>query len=78
MSNNFVNGWRQFLIKHQVSNQRKGMKDMLWERRENWRVDRFIFNRVLLEGRLENVKKKYPELEEPINKLSRQDPYFMS
>jgi hypothetical protein len=61
MSDKLANGWRQYLNKVQTSNQRKGMKDLLWERRENWKVDRMIFNRVLLEGRLENVKKKYGE-----------------
>jgi hypothetical protein len=76
MSNNFVNGWRQFLNTVQTSNQRKSMKDMLWERRENWKVDRMIFNRVLLEGRLEDVKKKYGERvpENYIDQLSKYDP----
>ena len=76
MSDKFVNGWRQFLNKAQTSNQRKSMKDLLWERRENWKVDRMIFNRVLLEGRLENVKKKYGERlpGDYIDMLSRYDP----
>ena len=49
---------------------------MLWERRENWKVDRMIFNRVLLEGRLEDVKKKYGERvpENYIDQLSKYDP----
>ena len=52
------------------------MKDLLWERRENWKVDRMIFNRVLLEGRLEDVKKKYGERvpENYIDQLSKYDP----
>ena len=76
MNNNFVNGWRQYLNKVQTSNQRKSMKDLLWERRENWKVDRLIFNRVLLEGRLEDVKKKYGERvpENFIDQLSKYDP----
>ena len=76
MNNNFVNGWRQYLNKVQTSNQRKSMKDMLWERRDNWKVDRLIFNRVLLEGRLEDIKKKYGERvpENYIDQLSKYDP----
>ena len=76
MSDKLVNGWRQYLNKVQTSNQRKGMKDLLWERRENWKVDRMIFNRVLLEGRLENVKKKYGERlpGDYIDMLSSMDP----
>jgi len=78
MNNNFVNGWRQYLNKVQTSNQRKSMKDMLWERRENWKVDRMIFNRVLLEGRLEDVKKKYgdklPGGTDFIDRLAKYDP----
>ena len=76
MSDKFVNGWRQYLNTVQTSNQRKSMKDLLWERRENWKVDRMIFNRVLLEGRLENVKKKYGERlpGDYIDMLSRYDP----
>jgi len=76
MNNNFINGWRQFLNSAQTSNQRKSMKDMLWERRENWKVDRLIFNRVLLEGRLEDVKKKYGDRipDNYIDQLSKYDP----
>jgi len=76
MNNNFINGWRQYLNTVQTSNQRKSMKDMLWERRENWKVDRMIFNRVLLEGRLEDVKKKYGERlpGDYIDRLAQYDP----
>lgn len=61
MSYNFIDGWQQFVGGHQESNQRKSMKDLLWERSENWKVDRLIFERALLEGRKEDVLKKYPQ-----------------
>jgi hypothetical protein len=76
MSDNFEHGWNKFITVHQKSNQRKSMKDLLWERHENWKVDRMIFNRVLLEGRLENVKKKYGERipSDYIDMLAQYDP----
>ena len=76
MSDDFEHGWNKFITVHQKSNQRKSMKDLLWERHKNWKVDRMIFNRVLLEGRLENVKKKYGERlpGDYIDMLSRYDP----
>jgi hypothetical protein len=60
MKYTFTDGWTEFLNTHQISAQRKSMKDLLWERSENWKVDRMIFERALLEGRKEDVLKKYP------------------
>ena len=60
MKYTFTDGWSEFINNHQTSNQRKSMKDLLWERPENWKVDRLIFERALLEGRKEDVLKKYP------------------
>ena len=57
----YIREWHKYLNSAQTSNQGKSMKDMLWKRRENWKVNRMIFERVLLEGRLEDVKKKYGE-----------------
>ena len=76
MSDDFEHGWNKFITVHQKSNQRKSMKDLLWERHKNWKVDRMIFNRVLLEGRLENVKKKYGERipSDYIDMLAQYDP----
>ena len=72
----YISEWYKYLNSVQASNQRKSMNDMLWERRENWKVDRMIFNRVLLEGRLENVKKKYGERipSDYIDMLAQYDP----
>ena len=61
MKYTFTDGWTEFLNTHQISAQRKSMKDLLWERPENWKVDRMIFERALLEGRKEDVLKKYPQ-----------------
>ena len=61
MKYTFTDGWSKYLNTHQTSNQRKSMKDLLWERSENWKVDRMIFERALLEGRKEDVLKKYPQ-----------------
>jgi hypothetical protein len=71
----YISEWHKYLNSAQTSSQRKSMKHMLWERRENWKVDRMIFNRVLFEGRLEDVKKKYGERvpENYIDQLSKYD-----
>jgi len=61
MKYQFIDDWAKFVNTHQASNQRKSMKDLLWERSENWKVDRLIFERALLEGRKEDVLKKYPQ-----------------
>lgn len=61
MKYTFTDGWSKYLNTHQASNQRKSMKDLLWERSENWKVDRLIYERALLEGRKEDVLKKYPQ-----------------
>ena len=61
MKYTFTDGWSKYLNTHQISAQRKSMKDLLWERSENWKVDRMIFERALLEGRKEDVLKKYPQ-----------------
>ena len=46
MKSDFTNDWRKFINRQQTSNQRKSMKDMLWERKDNWNVDRMIFEVV--------------------------------
>jgi len=61
MKSDYTNNWRKFINRQQSSNQRKSMKDMLWERKDNWKVDRLIYERALLEGRKEDVLKKYPQ-----------------
>ena len=65
----FTSQWRQFMVTEQTSNVRKSMKD-LFERRElttGQKVDRLIFERVLTEGRKEDVLKKYPQYAETID-----------
>ena len=65
----FTSQWRKFMVTEQTSNVRKSMKD-LFERRElttGQKVDRLIFERVLTEGRKEDVLKKYPQYEETID-----------
>ena len=74
MKLDFTNDWRKFINRHQTSNQRKSMKDMLWERKDNWKVDRMIFERVLFEGRLEQVQKKYPDYANYVDLFSKEDP----
>ncbi len=74
MKSNFTNDWRKFINRQQISNQRKSMKDMLWERKDNWKVDRMIFERVLFEGRLEQVQKKYPDYANYVDLFSKEDP----
>ena len=74
MKSDFTNDWRKFISRHQTSNQRKSMKDMLWERKDNWKVDRMIFERVLFEGRLEQVQKKYPDYANYADLFSKEDP----
>ena len=74
MKSDFTNDWRKFINRHQTSNQRKSMKDMLWERKDNWKVDRMIFERVLFEGRLEQVQKKYPDYANYVDLFSKEDP----
>ena len=74
MKSDFTNDWRKFINRHQTSNQRKSMKDMLWERKDNWKVDRMIFERVLFEGRLEQVQKKYPDYADYVDLFSKEDP----
>jgi len=74
MKSSFTNDWRKFINHQQTSNQRKGMKDMLWERKDNWKVDRMIFERVLFEGRLEQVQKKYPDYANYVDLFSKEDP----
>ena len=74
MKSDFTNDWRKFINRHQTSNQRKSMKDMLWERKDNWKVDRMIFERVLFEGRLEQVQKKYPDYANYADLFAKEDP----
>ena len=74
MKSDFTNDWRKFINRHQTSNQRKSMKDMLWEREDNWKVDRMIFERVLFEGRLEQVQKKYPDYANYADLFAKEDP----
>ena len=74
MKSSFTNDWRKFINRQQTSNQRKSMKDMLWERKDNWKVDRMIFERVLFEGRLEQVQKKYPDYANYVDLFSKEDP----
>ena len=74
MKSDFTNDWRKFINRHQTSNQRKSMKDMLWERKDNWKVDRMIFERVLFEGRLEQVQKKYPDYVNYADLFAKEDP----
>ena len=74
MKSDYTNNWRKFINHQQTSNQRKGMKDMLWERKDNWKVDRMIFERVLFEGRLEQVQKKYPDYANYADLFSKEDP----
>ena len=74
MKSDYTNDWRKFINRHQTSNQRKSMKDMLWERKDNWKVDRMIFERVLFEGRLEQVQKKYPDYADYVDLFSKEDP----
>jgi hypothetical protein len=74
MKSDFTNDWRKFINRQQTSNQRKSMKDMLWERKDNWKVDRMIFERVLFEGRLEQVQKKYPYYANYADLFAKEDP----
>ena len=74
MKSDYTNNWRKFINHQQTSNQRKSMKDMLWERKDNWKVDRMIFERVLFEGRLEQVQKKYPDYANYVDLFSKEDP----
>ena len=65
----FTSQWREFMVSEQTSNVRKSMKD-LFEHRElstKQKVDRLIFERVLTEGRKEDVLKKYPQYAETID-----------
>jgi hypothetical protein len=65
----FTSQWREFMVSEQTSNVRKSMRD-LFEHRElstKQKVDRLIFERVLTEGRREDVIKKYPQYEETID-----------
>ena len=65
----FTSQWRKFMVTEQTSNVRKSMKD-LFEHRElttGQKVDRLIFERVLTEGRKEDVLKKYPQYAETID-----------
>lgn len=65
----FTSQWREFMIGEQTSNVKKSMKD-LFEHKElstKQKVDRLIFERVLTEGRREDVIKKYPQYEETID-----------
>ena len=57
----FTNQWRDFMVGEQTSNVRKSMKDLFehQERTTKQKVDRLIFERVLAEGRKEDVLKKY-------------------
>jgi len=64
-----LENWRKFMIGEQTSNVKKSMKD-LFEHKElstKQKVDRLIFERVLTEGRREDVIKKYPQYEETID-----------
>jgi len=74
MKSDYTNNWRKFINRQQSSNQRKSMKDMLWERKDNWKVDRMIFERVLFEGRLEQVQKKYPDYANYADLFAKEDP----
>ena len=65
----FTSQWREFMVSEQTSNVRKSMKD-LFEHKElstKQKVDRLIFERVLSEGRKEDVLKKYPQYAETID-----------
>lgn len=65
----FTSQWREFMVSEQTSNVRKSMKD-LFEHRElstKQKVDRLLFERVLTEGRKEDVLKKYPQYAETID-----------
>jgi hypothetical protein len=65
----FTSQWREFMIGEQTSNVKKSMRD-LFEHRElstKQKVDRLIFERVLTEGRKEDVLKKYPQYAETID-----------
>ncbi len=65
----FTSQWRKFMVSEQTSNVRKSMKD-LFEHKElstKQKVDRLIFERVLSEGRKEDVLKKYPQYAETID-----------
>ena len=65
----FTSQWRKFMVSEQTSNVRKSMKD-LFEHKElstKQKVDRLIFERVLTEGRKEDVLKKYPQYAETID-----------
>ena len=65
----FTSQWREFMVSEQTSNVRKSMKD-LFEHKElstKQKVDRLIFERVLTEGRKEDVLKKYPQYAETID-----------
>jgi len=65
----FTSQWRKFMVGEQTSNVKKSMKD-LFEHKElstKQKVDRLIFERVLTEGRREDVIKKYPQYEETID-----------
>jgi hypothetical protein len=65
----FTSQWREFMVGEQTSNVKKSMRD-LFEHRElstKQKVDRLIFERVLTEGRKEDVLKKYPQYAETID-----------
>ena len=59
----FTSQWREFMIDEQTSPMKKGMKDLFEHKRltTEQKVDRIIFERVLTEGRKEDVLKKYPQ-----------------
>ena len=72
----FTNQWRDFMVGEQTSNVRKSMKDLFehQERTTKQKVDRLIFERVLAEGRKEDVLKKYPQYKPEISKFISKDP----
>ena len=65
----FTSQWREFMIGEQTSNVRKSMKDLFesQKRTTKQKVDRLIFERVLTEGRKDDVLKKYPQYAETID-----------
>ena len=72
----FTSQWRQFMITEQTSNVRKSMKDLFEHRKLTTaqKVDRLIFERVIIEGRKEDVLKKYPQYKSEISKFISKDP----
>jgi hypothetical protein len=72
----FTNQWRKFMVTEQTSNVRKSMKDLFEHRKLTTaqKVDRLIFERVIIEGRKEDVLKKYPQYKSEISKFISKDP----